>query len=114
MKTRWMLAALAWGVVCVPSARAAEPAMARGSATITEMNYFVNFNTSAYSLTIGTMEVRAEKKGPPCEGFADGQTAEARYDAKTLVLERDKKSCKLTIRRMEFTEPPSSAPPATR
>jgi hypothetical protein len=88
--------------------------MAQGLATITEVNYFANFNTSAYSLTIGTMEIRADKQGQPCEGFAAGQTADARYDAKTLILERDKRSCKLRVRRMEFTDPPGSAPPAAR
>ena len=76
--------------------------------------YFTNFNTSAYSLTIGTMEIRADKQGQPCEGFASGQTADARYDSKTLMLERDKRSCKLRVRRMEFTDPPGSAPPAAR
>ncbi|MBI3606617.1 MAG: hypothetical protein HY207_01455 [Nitrospirae bacterium] len=87
------------------------PIMAQGVATITELNYFANFNMSAYSLTIGTMDVRADKAGTPCEGFATGQTADARYDSRTLIIERDKQSCKLTIRRMEFTDPPGSAPP---
>ena len=109
-----LLLTIGWLVAPWAGARGAEPPMAEGLATITELNFFTNFNTSAYSLTIGTMEVRADKQGQPCEGFASGQTADARYDAKTLMLERDKRSCKLRVRRMEFTDPPGSAPPAAR
>jgi len=109
-----LLTVLALSGAPAMAAESKAPIMAQGLATITEVNYFANFNTSAYSLTIGTMEVRADKQGQPCEGFATGQTADARYDSKTLMLERDKRSCKLRVRRMEFTDPPGSAPPAAR
>jgi len=109
-----LLTVLALSGAPAMAAESKAPIMAQGLATITEVNYFANFNTSGYSLTIGTMEVRADKQGQPCEGFATGQTADARYDSKTLMLERDKQSCKLRIRRMEFTDPPGSAPPAAR
>lgn len=104
------------------AADAPEPIMAQGMALITEVNYFTNFNRSAYSLTVGTMEIRADKQGPLCAGLAGGQRVKARYSATAIILEHTP-PCKLTVRRMEFTGAPQSAdpestpppaPPATR
>ena len=82
------------------------PMMAEDIATITELNYFSNFNLSAYSITVGTMEVRADKMGPPCPGTATGTKITARYDDKVMLLGDENANCKLTIRRMEYTAPP--------
>lgn len=82
--------------------------MAEGEATISELNYFTNFNTSAYSLSIGKLDIRADKQGPPCEGTAAGQTLAARYDNKIIILGSGKTACKLTVRRMEFTDAPGA------
>lgn len=84
----------------------APPMMAEDTATITELNYFSNFNLSAYSITIGSMEVRADRKGPPCPGTETGKQIAARYDNTIMFLGDEKDRCKLTIRRMEFTGPP--------
>lgn len=109
-----LLLTIGWLVAPSAGARGAEPPMAEGLATITELNFFTNFNTSAYSLTIGALEIRADRRGPLCPGTAVGQQVAARYNSKIILLGPEKDKCKLTIRRMEFTEPPASAPPAAR
>jgi len=107
-----VLLTVCWLVIPWTSATAADPPkadpMAEGEATISELNYFSNFNTSAYSLSIGTLEIRADKQGPPCEGTATGQRLAARYDNKMIVLGSGKTACKLTVRRMEFTGAPEA------
>jgi hypothetical protein len=102
------------GIVALPATPAlaaegpapAPPMMAEDTATITELNYFSNFNLSAYSITIGAMEFRADRKGPPCPGTEAGKQIAARYDNTIMILGDEKDRCKLTIRRMEFTGPP--------
>jgi len=100
----------------VPAAEPAKPApkpapmLAQDTATITERNYFTSLNITAYSLTVGTMEIRADKQGPPCPNTDAGQRIEVRYDNKLLFLgpEGQKPECKLTVRQMAFTAPPQS------
>ena len=99
---------IGWLVAPSAGARGAEPPMAEGLATITELNFFTNFNTSAYSLTIGTLDIRAERRGPPCQGTAAGQQVAARYNSKVILLGPEKDKCKLTVRRMEFTDAPGT------
>jgi hypothetical protein len=108
VKHGWTGPAVAGLLALAASAPAAEPLMAQGTVTITELNYFSLFNTSAYSLTMGAIEIRADKRGQPCAGFASGQTADARYSAKEIILTREKQECKLTVRRMEFTDAPGT------
>lgn len=91
-----------------PKAPAKPPLMAEETATITEVNYFSNFNLAAYSIQVGAMEVRADKMGPPCPGTEAGTKIVARYDNKLMFLGDEKDRCKLTIRRMEFTGPPQA------
>jgi len=104
--------ALSWLILRPAAAPAADPpkapAMAEGEATITELNFFTNFNTSAYSISIGKLDIRADKQGPPCEGTSSGQTLAARYDNKIIVLGSGKTACTLTVRRMEFTDAPGA------
>lgn len=104
-----LVVGLAFGNSAV-AADKAEPTMAHGQAVITEVNYFTNFNRSAYSLTVGTMEVRADKQGPPCNGLTNGQQIPVRYNSQAIILEHQP-PCKLTVRRMEFTDAPRSATP---
>ncbi|MFZ5875671.1 MAG: hypothetical protein ACOYXU_04585 [Nitrospirota bacterium] len=92
--------------VAAESKEPTAPMMAEDTAVITELNYFSNFNISAYSITVGAMEVRADKMGPPCPGAEAGKRIVARYDNKLMYLGDEKARCKLTIRRMEFTGPP--------
>ena len=108
-------AALAWTVLAIvtllraPALAAEKPAppmLTEDTATITELNYFSNFNISAYSLTIGTIEIRADKQGPPCPGTVAGQQIKVRYDNVMIFLGSEKPECRLRIRRMEFTGPP--------
>ena len=99
---------IGWLVAPSAGARGAEPPMAEGLATITELNFFTNFNTSAYSLTIGTLDIRAERRGPLCPGTAAGQQVAARYNSKVILLGPAKDKCKLTVRRMEFTDAPGT------
>jgi hypothetical protein len=84
--------------------------LAQDTATITERNYFTNLNLTAYSLTVGTMEIRADKQGPPCPWAEVGQKVEIRYDNKMAFLgpEGQKPECKLKVRQMAFTAPPQS------
>ena len=112
-----MLRAILWLTVCwliFPSATATAadppkaPQMAEGEATITELNYFTNFNTSAYSLSIGKLDIRADKQGPPCQDTATGQKVPAHYDNKIIILGSGKTACTLTVRRMEFTDQPGA------
>ena len=103
-----LLLTIGWLVAPAAGARGAEPPMAEGLATITELNFFTNFNTSAYSLTIGTLEIRADRRGPLCQGTAVGQQVAARYNSKVILLGPATDKCKLTVRRMEFTEPPGT------
>ncbi len=103
-----LLLTIGWLAAPSAGARGAEPPMAEGLATITELNFFTNFNTSAYSLTIGTLDIRAERRGPPCPGTAVGQQVAARYNSKVILLGPEKDKCKLTVRRMEFTGAPGT------
>jgi hypothetical protein len=101
-----LLLTIGWLVAPLTGARGAEPPMVEGLATITELNFFTNFNTSAYSLTIGTLDIRADRQGPPCPETAAGQQVAARYNNKVILLGPEKNRCKLTVRRMEFTGAP--------
>ncbi len=94
----------------VTSVLAAEPMLAEDTATITERNYFTNLNITAYSLTVGTLEIRADKQGPPCPKGDVGQRIEIRYDNKLAFLgpEGEKPECKLKVRQMGFTAPPQA------
>jgi hypothetical protein len=89
-----------------PKAPAKPPMMAEETVTITEVNYFSNFNIAAYSITAGTMMIWADRMGPLCPGTDVGTKILARYDNKLMFLGDEKDRCKLTIRRMEFTGPP--------
>jgi hypothetical protein len=82
------------------------PMMAEETVTITEVNYFSNFNIAAYSIAAGTMMIWADRMGPLCPGTEVGTKIAARYDNKLIFLGDEKDRCKLTIRRMEFTGPP--------
>jgi hypothetical protein len=102
----WLLLSGMPALAAEPKAPATPPMMAEETVTITEVNYFSNFNIAAYSITAGTMEIRADKQGPPCPGTEAGTKIAARYDNKLMFLGPEKDRCKLTIRRMEFTGPP--------
>jgi hypothetical protein len=84
--------------------------LAQDTATVTERNYFTNLNVTAYSLTLGTLEIRADKQGPPCPQADVGQQIEIRYDNKMAFLgpEGQKPECKLKVRQMGFTAPPQA------
>jgi hypothetical protein len=84
--------------------------LAQDTATVTERNYFTNLNVTAYSLTLGTLEIRADKQGPPCPQANVGQQIEIRYDNKMAFLgpEGQKPECKLKVRQMGFTAPPQA------
>ena len=84
--------------------------LAEDTAAITERNYFTALNITAYSLTVGTMEIRADKQGPPCPKADVGQRVEIRYDNQMAFLgpEGQKPECKLKVRQMGFTAPPQS------
>lgn len=105
-----MLSLLALSSAPARAAEPAKPMLAEDTATITERNYFTNLNLTAYSLTVGTMEIRADKQGPPCPNGDVGQKIEVRYDNKVIFLgpEGQKPECKLTVRQMAFTAPPQS------
>lgn len=101
---------LALSVTSVLGAEPAKPMLAEDTATITERNYFTNLNITAYSLTVGTLEIRADKQGPPCPKGDVGQRIEIRYDNKLAFLgpEGEKPECKLKVRQMGFTAPPQA------
>ena len=48
----------------------------------------------------------ADGRGPLCPGTAVGQQVAARYNSKVILLGPAKDKCKLTVRRMEFTDAP--------
>jgi hypothetical protein len=89
-----------------PKAPAKPPLMAEETVTITEVNYFSNFNIAAYTITAGAMMIWADRMGPLCPGTEVGTKIVARYDNKLMFLGDKKDRCKLTIRRMEFSGPP--------
>jgi hypothetical protein len=103
-----LLCVLALSGAPVWAADPPKPLLAQDTATITERNYFTNLNITAYSLTLGTLEIRADKQGPPCPKGDVGQRIEIRYDNKVAFLgpEGEKPECKLKVRQMEFTAPP--------
>lgn len=94
----------------VLSAEPAKPMLAEDTALVTERNYFTNLNITAYSLTVGVMEIRADKQGPPCPQGDPGERLEIRYDNKIAFLgpEGQKPECKLKVRQITFTGPPQS------
>lgn len=109
-----LILAVSWLLLPGAPVAAAEPAkppmLAEDTAAITERNYFSTLNITAYSLTVGTMEIRADKQGPPCPKTDVGQQVEIRYDNKLAFLgpEGQKPECKLKVRQMGFTSPPQA------
>ena len=92
------------------AAEAPKPMLAEDTAIVTERNYFTNLNLTAYSLTVGVMEMRADKQGPPCPQGEPGERIAIRYNNTTAFLgpEGQKPECKLHVRRIIFSEPPHS------